>query len=166
MYLALISIFPLALAFAAFSDLFTMLISNRVSLLLIAAFVPAALMAGMGWQEFAWHMACGAIVLLVTFSLFALGWIGGGDAKLTAAIALWMGFGLIFEYSLLASLFGGILTVALLAARQIPMPQAIGKVAWAARLHDASTGIPYGIALAAAGIMMFPHTQFVHVLAA
>ncbi len=166
MYLALISVFPLALAFAALSDMFTMLISNRVSLLLIAAFVPAALLSGMGWQLVAWHVACGAIVLVVTFALFALGWIGGGDAKLTAAIALWVGFSHILEYSLLASLLGGVLTLTLLGLRLVPMPSPVAKIAWAARLHDASTGIPYGIALATAGIMIFPHTIFVHALTA
>lgn len=166
MYLALISIFPLALAFAALSDLFTMLISNRVSILLMAAFLPAAALSGMGWQMLAWHMVCGVVVLLVTFSLFAMGWIGGGDAKLTAAIALWMGFGHIFEYSLLASLLGGALTLVLLGLRRVPMPAAVAKVGWAARLHDASSGIPYGIALAMAGIMIFPHTEFVRAVLA
>lgn len=166
MYLALISIFPLALAFAALSDLFTMLISNRVSMLLIAAFVPAALLSGMGWQMLAWHVACGAVVLLVTFSLFAMGWIGGGDAKLTAAIALWMGFGHMLEYTVVASLLGGVLTIGLLGWRQVPMPAGLSKVGWAARLYDASSGVPYGIALGVAGILIFPNTEFVHALVA
>ena len=35
----------------------------------------------------------------------------------------------------------------------------MSKQAWIARLHDAKTGIPYGIALAAAGVMVYPQTS-------
>ena len=50
------------------------------------------------------------MVLAVTFVFFALGWIGGGDAKLAAATALWLGFDHLLKYLLYASLFGGVLT--------------------------------------------------------
>ena len=54
------------------------------------------------------HLGAGAVVLAVTFTFFSRGWIGGGDAKLAAATALWLGFDQLMNYLLYASLFGGV----------------------------------------------------------
>ena len=88
------------MAFSAFSDLFTMTISNRVSLLLIAGFAVMAALIGMSCTDVLSHTGAGLAVLAVTFTLFACGWIGGGDAKLAAATALWLGFDPLMEYLL------------------------------------------------------------------
>src|SRR5690606_30343720 len=85
-------VFPFCMVFAAVSDILSMTIANRVSLILIATFAMVAPMTGMDWATFGWHFAAAGLVLSVTFSLFALGAMGGGDAKLLAATALWMGF--------------------------------------------------------------------------
>ena len=90
--LARLLLFPALMAFAAASDLFTMTISNRVSLALIAGFLVLALASGMGAYDFMMHVAAGATVLVVAFGCFAMGWVGGGDAKVAAAAALWFGF--------------------------------------------------------------------------
>src|SRR6188508_3003142 len=86
-------LFPALMAFAAASDLFTMTISNRISLALVAGFFVLALLGGMGLYDIAMHAAAGVTVLAVAFFCFAMGWVGGGDAKLAAAAALWFGFG-------------------------------------------------------------------------
>jgi prepilin peptidase CpaA len=91
--------------------------------------------------------------------MFSLGWIGGGDAKLAAATALWMGWSLILDYGATAAIFGGVLTLALLSARMAPLPAALERHAWIERLHNLKTGVPYGIALAAAGLAQYPHSQ-------
>src|SRR5262249_52418386 len=52
-------------------------------------------------------LAAGCVVLVAAFSLFARGVIGGGDAKLAAATALWLGFDHLLPYLLYASLIGG-----------------------------------------------------------
>ncbi|MFX5734403.1 prepilin peptidase, partial [Acinetobacter baumannii] len=80
--LAILLVFPAMMAFAAASDLFTMTISNRVSLILIAGFVVLALVTGMSWEVIGMHALAGLAVLVITFAFFAFGWIGGGDAKL------------------------------------------------------------------------------------
>ena len=153
------SVFPLALAYAAASDLLTMTISNRVSLLLAAAFVAMAPVVGMDLITFAMHWAAGGAMLAVTFFLFAMGWIGGGDAKLAAVAALWIGWNPhILEFVGLASVFGGILTLAILGFRRIVMPAFVMRPAWVQKLHDDRTGVPYGIALAAGGLAVYPHT--------
>src|SRR4051812_2463273 len=159
--LARLLLFPALMAFAASSDLFTMTISNRVSLLLIAGFVVLAVMGGMPAQAMLLHAAAGMTVLVAAFGCFAMGWIGGGDAKVAAGVALWFGFGHLLEYLLYASLFGGALTLLLLQFRQWPLPQALGGQAWLLRLHDRETGIPYGIALAVGALMIYPETEWI-----
>src|SRR6201999_2313961 len=116
-------------------DLFTMTISNRVSLALVAGFVVLALATGMGTPEIVMHLAAGATVLVVAFGCFAFGWIGGGDAKVAAGAALWFGFDHLLPYLLYASLFGGALTLLLLQFRQWPLPYPLLGQAWLARLH-------------------------------
>jgi prepilin peptidase CpaA len=152
-------LFPAVMAYAAFSDLFTMTIPNRVSLLLIAAFVALALLTGMPLKTFGLHVGAGLVVLAVTFTMFALGWIGGGDAKLAAAIGLWCGFGVLLDYLLIASVLGGLLTLVILYWRTSNLPGFAVKVMWIFRLHHHKTGIPYGIALAAAGLIVYPETE-------
>ncbi len=151
-------LFPLLMAFSAFSDLFTMTISNRVSLLLIVGFALMAAMTGMSLSDISSHVGAGLAVLAVTFTLFACGWIGGGDAKLAAATALWLGFGPLMEYLLVASIFGGVLTLIILRYRVMPLPAMLQGQEWAMRLHRVDAGVPYGIALAAAALTVYPHT--------
>jgi prepilin peptidase CpaA len=153
-------LFPAAMAFAASSDLFTMTISNRISLILVAGFFALALLTGMSWSDVAAHVAAGLTVLAVTFVLFSQGWIGGGDAKLAAAVALWFGFDQILPYLLYASLFGGLLTFLLLRFRHMPLPAVLAGQDWARRLHRMDTGVPYGIALAAAALLVYPQTSW------
>src|SRR4051812_49596455 len=79
--IALLTIFPALMAYAAASDLVTMTIPNRLSLALIAAFAAFALAAGLPWGAILTHVAAGALVLAVCFGLFAFRWIGGGGAQ-------------------------------------------------------------------------------------
>ena len=154
-------LFPALMAFAAASDLLTMTISNRVSILLAAGFFLLAFLSGMSTQDILLHCAAGALVLVMGFTCFAFGWIGGGDAKVAAGAALWFGFPHLLEYLLYASLFGGALTLALLQIRQWPLPYALANQAWLLRLHHKDTGIPYGIALAAGALVVYPGTIWI-----
>jgi prepilin peptidase CpaA len=154
-------LFPALMAFAASSDLFTMTISNRVSLLLVAGFLMLAALSGMDFHVMLSHIGAGSTVLVAAFGCFAMGWVGGGDAKVAASVALWFGFGHLLDYLLYASMFGGALTLLLLQFRQWPLPHALGSQAWLLRLHDKETGIPYGIALAVAALMIYPETEWI-----
>src|SRR3954451_24241235 len=89
---ALLLVFPGLMAYAAASDLLTMTIPNRRSLALVAAFALFAVASGVSAEAMLLHLAAGAVVLAGTFAMFAFGWIGGGDAKLAAVTALWLGF--------------------------------------------------------------------------
>lgn len=156
--IATLFIFPTLMAFAGLSDLMTMTISNRVSMILVVAFVIIALAVGVPLETIGWHLTCGLGVLAITFTLFAVGSIGGGDAKLAAATAVWLGWGEMMNYGLTASLVGGALTVAFIQLRAYPMHEALLARAWFARLFNVTKGVPYGIALAIAGVMVYPDT--------
>jgi len=155
---ALLIVFPVLMAYAAASDLVTMTIPNKLSLALVVTFVMFALVGSLSWGAIAMHIAAGALMLAICFGMFAFGWIGGGDAKLVAATALWLGFDTLIEYLFVATIGGGVLTLALLAWRRSPLPGFTLTWNWLLRLHDRKTGIPYGIALAGAGLAVYPHS--------
>jgi prepilin peptidase CpaA len=163
--LLILVLFPAAMAYAAISDLLTMTISNRLSIALALGFFAVAALVGMPLADVGNHVLASAVVLAVCFSFFAFGWIGGGDAKLAAAIALWLGFAHLPRYLFLAALIGGALTLLLLKLRTWPLPQALVGTRWVERLHAANAGVPYGIALAAAGLAVYPQTLFMRALA-
>jgi len=155
-----LTLFPATMAFAASSDLFTMTIANRVSLVLAGGFFVLAVLTGMSLAAIGWHVAAGAAVLVISFVLFSCGWVGGGDAKLAAATALWFGFAHLLDYLLYASIFGGALTLALIQFRLLPLPRLFAGREWIERLHRSGGGVPYGIALAAAALLVYPHTEW------
>ena len=155
---ALLIVFPGLMAYAATSDLLTMTIPNALSLALLAAFGGFAFAVALPWDVVGLHLAAGALILLTCFAMFAAGWIGGGDAKLAAATAVWLGFDKIVEYLLIACMAGGVLSVAIILLRTIPLPSFALGWTWLSRLHDPKNGIPYGIALAGAALVIYPHS--------
>ena len=159
-------LFPAGMALAASSDLLTMRISNKLVLFLVASFCVLAIAINLPLQQFAMHVACALVVLAAGFAFFALRWVGGGDAKLAAATTLWLGFGLTLPYLVYAALLGGALTLAILALRRMPLSPIIARYRWLERLHDSKTGVPYGIALAVAGMLTYSNSAIFERLAA
>jgi prepilin peptidase CpaA len=150
-------VFPFCMAYAAISDMMSMTIANRVSVLMIAVFLVVAPFTGMGLEQIGWHLAAGALMLAVTFGLFALGGMGGGDAKLMTATAVWMGYGLVLvEYLVMSAIFGGVLTLLILLYRKSPLAPVTGAYPVLRHLADQKEGIPYGVALGLGGLAVFP----------
>ena len=149
-------VFPLCLAVAACSDFLTMLIPNRVSAILLGAFIVAAPLAGLGLTEIAMHLSAGLLVFSVCFALFAFNVMGGGDAKLLTASAVWFGLTFsLFEFLVLVSFFGGVLSLAIIRLRAhtntilasgLPIPSHIVL----------EKKVPYGIAIGIAAFMAYP----------
>lgn len=156
-YILICTSFPFLMAYAAASDLLTMRISNRVTSLIAISFSLYALASGMSLQDLGWHVAAGALTLIATFSMFARGWIGGGDAKLAAATALWLGLSSLADYLIVASILGGALTIFIVYMRTFPLPGTTLRIPFVVQLHDERSGIPYGIALAAAALIVMPN---------
>lgn len=161
----LLFVFPFAMAYAAALDLLTMRIANSVSLGLVGAFLVIALIAGMPAQEMLLHLAVGAGLLVAGMLLFSLNLVGGGDAKLLAAAGLWIGYEQLVPFLLYVTIFGGALALLLLAYRRFPAA-ALPLPTWAARLHAEGEGMPYGIAIAAGALAIYPLTSWPTLLAA
>ena len=149
--------FPFCMLFAAISDMLSMTIANRVPLLLAGVFLVVAPLTGMDWAAFAWHLAAGSLVLCVTFGLFAMGGMGGGDAKLLAATALWLGFGFcLVQYLVASAILGGFLTLGILAYRKSTLAVFTSHSIFLRHFADEKTGVPYGIALGIGGLLTYP----------
>lgn len=150
-------VFPFCMVYAVISDTVSMTIANRVPLILLAAFLVAAPLTGLSWEAIGLHLAVGAGVLCVTFLLFAAGGMGGGDAKLIPATALWLGLTLpLAHYLVWSALIGGALTLLLLKFRSSPLADATGHLTLLRNFADRKAGIPYGVALGTAGLLVFP----------
>ncbi|MGA0533079.1 A24 family peptidase [Hansschlegelia sp. KR7-227] len=153
-------VLPALVLVAAASDLLTMTIPNRLVLAIAAVFLLAAPLAGLGLSQIGMHLLAGLLVLAIGIALFAPGWIGGGDAKLAAALALWLGFEPLLSWFVLFALFGGALTLGMLFYRRFPLPLQLHRVDFLSKLHDPKTGVPYGIALAAGTLFLWPSTEW------
>jgi len=151
-------IFPAAMVAAALCDLGSMTIPNKLSAALAVLFVPCALLLGASLGMIGVHLATGFAVLLLGMALFAAGWIGGGDAKILAGIGLFVGPAALGPFLLIAGLVGAGVTILLLVFRRIPIPAGLHSQDWLLRLHDERQGVPYGVALGAAGLIVYPHT--------
>lgn len=152
-------VFPFCMLFAAISDMLSMTIANRVSLVLVATFAVVAPLTGMEWSTYGLHFAGGAMVLCVTFALFALGGMGGGDAKLMAATAVFMGFNIhLAEYLVVSAFIGGIITIAILSYRNSALSVFTSRSMFLRHFANQDVGIPYGIALGIGGLIIYPET--------
>jgi len=150
---------PLLLAAAAGWDIASFTIPNFLNVALLAVFAAFSVVAGLSFSAIGWHLLAGVIALAIGFTLFALGHIGGGDAKLFAAVVLWLGLKDFLPYALVASVFGGLLALGLMLLRRWPLPIFLARQRWVMKLHDKKAGIPYGVALAAGAFFLLPSTE-------
>jgi prepilin peptidase CpaA len=156
--------FAAATVWAGLMDLATMKIRNELVLFLLGIYAALAPLAGFGAVQIGLSAAVALSVLAGMFIFFALGWIGGGDAKLSAVVALWIGAEHALPYVVYTALFGGVLTLALLQFRSISLPSSVRRISWVAQLHARDSGVPYGIAIASAALFVFPNTSWMTVL--
>lgn len=144
-------LFIAAMAHVVVTDFRHARIRNWVVATLAASYVPLALAAGLPWISILTAFAAGLLVFAAGFGAFAAGWVGGGDVKLAAVIALWLGAEQTAPFLLWASIFGGALALALLAVRALlpatPASAAPGD-------ERPGLALPYGPALALAGVLL------------
>jgi prepilin peptidase CpaA len=161
----LLIVLPCLLAAAAAWDLASFTIPNYLSLALAATFVVFALALRLSPGSLGLHLLAGLIALIIGFTMFARGYIGGGDAKFFACMAMWLGPHDLLSYTLIATILGGFLTLTLLGLRQLPLPVGLARQSWILKLHDSASGIPYGVALAAGAFVVLPHAEILHLAA-
>jgi prepilin peptidase CpaA len=153
----LIFAFPALVVIGGLRDATTFTIPNWISLALIAVFLPAALVGGVSLPQIGLAGLIGLGALFAAMGFFAMGWIGGGDAKLFAAAALWLGFPAIVNFVLVTGLAGGALALALLGLRSMWLrPIAERGPAWFGRLARPGGDVPYGVAIAFGALATFP----------
>lgn len=163
---AIFVILPLCLAMAAFTDILTMKIPNRVSVVLAVSFFAVAPFSGMDLVTFGWSVAAAIAVFAGCFALFALNVMGGGDAKILSAAALWYGFNAdLVAFLTLTGLFGGGLALLILVVRANQNILLVAPIPIPMHFFKDRAGIPYGVAIGAAAFVTFPDSQiFVHAL--
>ena len=135
----LVALLAIALLTAAFTDLRRRQIDNWLNAAIAMGAPLFWLASGQSFTEIGYHLAVATVAFLVFAGLFALKAMGGGDVKLLTALALWIEPLLFLHMLMVMAIAGGILTI-LFGAWHIARRQQ-GKVA-----------IPYGIAIAGAGL--------------
>jgi len=149
-------LFPALVIWAGIKDATSYTIPNWISATLALAFVSVALLLGLSLGQIGLAVLVAFAVLFVGIVLFALRWIGGGDAKLLAACALWLGPTALMMFLLTTALLGGGLALGLLALRNpllVPLVQRAPR--WVGRLLTPGADVPYGVAIAAAALITF-----------
>lgn len=151
------ALFVACMIAAAAHDLVSFSIPNFLSLVLLAGFAAFGVTLGVSWGVLGLHASAGLVLLAVGWFLFALGLIGGGDAKFMAASGVWAGWLDLLDYVVAFILCGGLLSLLLLLFRWLPLPAGLMRITWIAALHKPENGVPYGVALAAGAIIAMPN---------
>lgn len=146
--------------YAAWRDIHSMLIPNRISAALVAGFPVVALLLGLSPEAMAGHLIAGGVAFAVCLALFYAGVVGGGDAKLFPAVALWLGAPAAGAFTLGTLVAGGVVAVLLLAARRLA-PTTPATPAPLRRICDPGEGVPYGLAIAAGTMLAAPHAGWI-----
>jgi prepilin peptidase CpaA len=152
---------PIFLVLASATDFLEMTIPNWIPALLIAIFLLVSPFAGLTFADVVWHLAAALVVFAACFALFAINVMGGGDAKLLTAVALWYGFNAsLFQFLAYTGYLGGLLTVLIILLRAnwdklatvgIKLPQTL----------MVAKKVPYAIAIGAAGLLTYPNSPLV-----
>ena len=99
--------------------------------------------------DIAIQLAIGGVVFALFCGAFYFNWMGGGDVKMIGALALWLPFQALAWMLIIMSLLGGALTVMLVVERLV-------------RRKDGNIEIPYGVAIALAGLIAIREPLFNH----
>lgn len=142
----------LLLVAAALWDAVTMTIPNYLVLAVLALYV-VSLSVNFILSDILFDLLAAVIIFVACFVLFALGWLGGGDAKLAPGAVLWVGYDGFLEFVVAMTLIGGVLSIVLLVLRGGLRVASASQDRLPLVLQWASP-IPYGIAISAGAILM------------
>ena len=149
-------VLPLLVIVAALNDLTTMKIPNWISVVLIVSFFPVAFLFKLPLIVVGTSVGLAIAALLISMVMFALKWIGGGDAKLIAASVLWLGVSASLPFVMYTAVAGGAFCLLLIMARKnLPLFSQIGPT-WVTRLMQPKGDIPYGVAIAIGALLAYP----------
>jgi len=152
--LLLLGLYPALLCAAIGTDLSRRIIPNVLVAALVGGF---AVLAGLSpLADLSLRLVVAGAVTAAGFALFAQDLIGAGDAKLAGALALWLDPAQVPLFILACGLIGALLTLgATLKARARDLPLSRP----AALLARTGETLPYGVALAGAGLLLHPYSS-------
>jgi prepilin peptidase CpaA len=160
--LLLLTAFPALVIVAGLRDAVSFTIPNWISIALALAYFPAALAVGVPLPDIGTSLALGFGALVIGMGMFAMNWIGGGDAKLLAAATIWIGLPALAPFLLITGVAGGALALFLLQARSgLLRPLMQQGPAWVGRLATPGGDVPYGVAIAVGALASFPQSLLV-----
>jgi len=160
MFIGLIitAIFVICMMTTVIKDATTMTIPNWISLVMLGGFILITPFAWESWSVFGEHLLVGFGMFVLGFIMFALGWLGGGDAKLMAATSFWWSAADLSQYILATTVTGAILGIFLLLART-SIPAGLVPINWLNRMISEEKRMPYGLALAAGALIVLPKSE-------
>lgn len=153
----IVAIFIVTMLLVAYKDATSMTIPNWISLVLLAAFFLFTPFVWQGWGVFGTHLLVGFTFFAAGFIMFALGWLGGGDAKLMAATGIWWLWPDAFLYVVYTTIAGGVLALFLILGRKF-LPVKLMANPLVQRLFKDEKKMPYGIALAVGALLTLPQS--------
>lgn len=156
----LLSVFPAALLIAAANDIYEFKIPNWISIILVVAYPLAGIATGASTQVMLEGGLLAAAALTIGFILFAARIIGGGDAKLFAATAPWMGVGCLGIFLFQTAVSGLVLAMFMGLFRKFPILPVYAHAPWLIRLHERKKDLPYAVAIAAGALLSFSQTPY------
>lgn len=156
----LLSVFPAALLIGAANDIYEFKIPNWISIVLIAVYPATGLAVGASPHIMIEGALIGAAALAIGFALFTFKIVGGGDAKLLAATAPWLGLVSLGHFLFYTALAGLFLAIAMGTFRKLPVLPVYAHAPWLIRLHERKKDLPYAVAIAGGGLLSFSQTPY------
>jgi prepilin peptidase CpaA len=145
----------------ALGDIQFFRIRDRLNLAGAAGFLVLALPMGMSLFGFGAHVATGLVVAALAMGAFAIGWFGGGDAKMIAAASLWLGPIALGPFVVVTALAGGLLALVLLVSRKVARHTGLPRgPRWLRQILRRGSGVPYGVALAVGLLCAAPYAAW------
>jgi prepilin peptidase CpaA len=150
-------VFAGLMVWAAIGDVRSFRITNKLNLCIAAAFLAFAIPMGMGWLDIVGHMKVALVTIVITMSMFLAGVFGGGDAKMTGAVALWLGPSAMIPFIYYTALSGGVLVLILILGRKLAKRHGLPRSPkWARRMMRKHSAVPYGVALGLGALIAVP----------
>ena len=149
-------IFLCGCLFAMYSDFTRFEIPNTLCIVVAVGYLPFAISSGVPLVDLGTHYLVGLMALAIGFLLFLVRFLGGGDSKFIAAVILWFDTGDILPFLFYTTVFGGLLAILLIVFRLLPLPKRMLERPSIAKLHNKNSGIPYALAIGAAGLISYP----------
>ena len=142
------------------SDVRSLRIPNWHSLVILAAFIPAWLAAPEAFIGLAQHAAAMAIMLVVSYIMFSLRMMGGGDSKLATVLGLWVGLSGLPPYIFYMAIAGGVMGLVSLLLRKKKIFKNPRPGSWIEQVQAGRNAVPYGVAISIGAWVALFHTGF------